>query len=266
MTLRVISGDDTMQLGVADYVWTDLTGEFHTKNRVIEVYGGVPRIERWVGVFPSPDEEVILSPCYYVPDPFRPQPCYVVLCEVRNMEDVAHKWNKRATLRAFLEHKHPGPLVGFRQLYEMNPQVASSYQVAEKQMGACVDAGLMIRGASFYEELPDWYFEIAPRNVGMDEEQEQPVINLCDHLMIARYFLGRAAAELDVPLALNGGTALVYPMNADPEVMADYLRSTGRDVRLRATALEINGLPLDFDPYQIVYLLHMDTVQLEQKA
>lgn len=263
--LRAISGDDQAKLGVADYVWIDQKGEFHTKNRVIEVYEGVPRVERWIGLFPTPDEEVILSPCYYVPDPFRPQPCFIFLCEVRDTQDVAHPWNHRSMLRKLLNQGHPGPLVGFRQHYMLDIGRAASYQAADKQLGACVDAGIMLSSASFYEELNPWWFQVGPRPIGSDSQIENPQLALCDHLIIARYFLIKAGIELDVPVFLDEGVALVHPTNAEPEILADHLRTTGQDVHLRASGLEVK-MPPNFDPYLVAVRLHMDTTQLEQKA
>jgi hypothetical protein len=205
MTLRLIDGGSSppQRLGLADYVWIDDSGTMRSKTRVIPVGvdtagDPIPLIERWTTHEGS--RVVLLSPCHYLPDPLRPQPSFITLCEVRDEDDTCRSSNQRSVLRQALG---PDDSIwwGFRQGYLLDPMFseppgkASSkdyFLVAERHLGACMDAGLMIHSADF----DDVSFKIGPRGMPQSVDPESPTaLVAADHLWMARYLLKKVARE-----------------------------------------------------------------------
>lgn len=105
-SLKVIDGSSLRTLGLAEYLWVE-NGALRSKVRAIPVGentdGPVPILEAW-NTHDDQGQPVLLSPCHYLPDPLRPQPSYLVLCEVRDLRDVSLPTNTRSALR-FLERQ-----------------------------------------------------------------------------------------------------------------------------------------------------------------
>jgi len=191
MTLRIIEGGAhrvprkkvIAGSGLVDYVWLDPEGHFRVKKRTIPVvFGGapgdasnlIPIIERWTTTVD--DERIVLSCCHYLPDPLRPQPSYIALCEVRDENNVDHPTNTRAKLRAEVDNlggaldiegnailDRLGTWWGYKESF--NFPVEANREVPERFLGACLDAGLMIHSATFSTD----YFEYRVGPPGVPE-------------------------------------------------------------------------------------------------
>lgn len=205
-TLRVIDQSATQVVGLADYVWHDLEGKVCSKTRIIPVavdeHGErTPIIERWAAKdidpeHPRRDIQLVLHPAHYLPDPLRPEPSYVVLCEARDTQDHPVESNTRARLRKILD-KEGGRLGlwwGFRQDYTVERhRAARDIQIHERHLRACVDAGLMIHSARVHPKYRQ--FQIGPRRLGKEIDDEPIALVVADHAWIARYLLTRLAQE-----------------------------------------------------------------------
>jgi len=213
-SLRVIKGGEAMGMGLADYIWLDANGDLAFKKKSIligrdEKGEPVPLLDRW-SFFSYPDEEdegqtLILSPCYYLPDPTRPQPNYIVLCEVRDEDDHCTEGNYRAKLRRALEARgKQANLVwfGFEQSYslgehEKDPDYdGRRFDTAERHIGACFDAGLLLHSAWDHLGWEEWAFKIGYRGFPQDLDPDPPnALVVADHLIIARYLMEKIGAS-----------------------------------------------------------------------
>ena len=204
MSLRVIHGGPTAPtqgIGLADYVWISPDGDLESKTRIIPVgvdanKEPVPVIDRWTAH--TNHGPILLSPCHYLPDPLRPQPSFITLCEVRDKDDNCPVSNHRNTLRHLLGRDQT-IWWGFRQEYELyesavNVEAAPKehFAVAERHLGACMDAGLMIHSA----DLATGNFKVGHRGMPATVDPDAPTaLVVADHLWIARYLLTKVARE-----------------------------------------------------------------------
>ena len=299
MTLREIQGGETpMGMGLTDYIWVRAGDKLHCKSQVIPVGKDgnddfVPVIENW-----QTEGNLILHPCHYLPDPLRPQPCFISLCEVRDTANICIPDNHRAVLRK-LKHSpetitdsdaaDPRLLIlplkpktlggsladlwlGFDQSYTLHPPPLpikpmeprfpvpgkEPYLIAERHLGACMDAGLLIHSARWDGKAPG-SFKVGPRGLPQTIDPDRPTALLvCDHLWIARYILLKVAREYGYTVEFTGGLALYLstPMSRDP----DTQRSREEVGRLRGllhldpdpgkgTIIKISNLAATADPY-----------------
>lgn len=218
MSLRLIKGGPStppQNLGLADYVWIDNSGELQAKSRVIPVGVDavgepVPIIERWT----AHDGEgiILLSPCHYLPDPLRPQPSFITLCEVRDVED--RPSNPRSVLRQDLG-RDASVWWGFRQEYQLRRTEPDKiepatwrehYAVAERHLGACLDAGLMVHSA----DLEAGTFKVGPRGMPQSVDESPTALVVADHLWIARYLLKKVAREQGLTPFFAGRRCTVF--------------------------------------------------------
>jgi hypothetical protein len=191
-TLRSISGDSTPVLGTAEYLWVD-NGQLYRKTRIITVMTGkttdpVPIIEWWTNS--DKGQETLLLPAHYVPNPLRPKPSYIVLCEVRDLKDHVVPTNTRAPLR---ERERPISSVmslwmGIAVAFKIEP-VHKSLEILEAFLAATIDAGIMIHSLSNFD------FKVGPR-MAEDTDPPSPLI-VCDHYWIAWYLLFIIATQAD---------------------------------------------------------------------
>lgn len=267
--LRMIKGTSPPQIGVADYVWFDSLGNPHFRLRPIEVFDGgdqglVPRIEHWVGRSSAGAASVILHPAHYLPDPFRPQPCYIVLCEAKSLTDQPLELNTRADLRDFVSHSFDvnlGNQISFEIAYRPQPD-KSGFQMAEKFVGACVDAGLLIQGATYDKDSLVWSVRVGAR--GFSEDPTDPtelLVTICDHTRLALAFLDKAAREYGVAVKLALGSAFVQPGTLGDEVLIKGLRQYW-DVSKDPAGVQVE-LKRQFDPYKTAVQLLTDVQALE---
>jgi len=259
------------QLGVAEYVWVDGNG-FHSKTRVIKVFQDgqgypVPVLDNWTTH--ESNELATLSPAFFLPDPLRPVPSYVVLCEVRDSQDRAI--STRASLRHLVKETVKGRLLsdwGFKQPFSpFSPSsIAKEMKVAESLLFASVDAGLMLHSAHLDPHRRIWDFKIGRRGIEDPKQGQDYPILVCDHLMIARYFLSRCLDNEDVDQeATQGRKGAVYVSTAETREDSQALHRAAQRIReAKPTGwmdilvredlgcIKCRGLPSSFDPYSVV--------------
>ena len=213
MSLRPIKGGlegGTLKLGLAEYIWLDDRGQFYAKVRTIQVAespdeGPVPSLPHWTGniLYKGKAERVILSVCHYLPDPLRPQPSFLALCEIMTPDGKPHPANNRAQLRAALdEAQETSPSWwGFQQRHLIHDTSADkASQLAERHLGACVDAGLLLHSASMYTgndgENTEREFKMGPRGLPALIDPDAPTaLMVADHFLFARWLLIRIVRE-----------------------------------------------------------------------
>jgi len=213
MSLRLIHGGPdtpTQAIGLADYVWVSPGGILKAKTRVIPVgvdanKDFVPVIERWTAH--TEEGIIILSPCHYLPDPLRPQPSFITLCEVRDRDDNCPHTNYRSALRDLLGRDDP-VWWGFRQGFGLlsldpagPPRAKDVLMVIERHIGACMDAGLMIHSADLHGSNFKVGYRGMPSTVDPDAAT---ALVVADHLWIARYLLIKVAREYGLSPSFRG--------------------------------------------------------------
>lgn len=215
--LRVIEGGAARptDMGLATYIWVSRRGDICSRTKVISIAqtpegDHVPLIDRWkmvdqvqareksqtLGPRGYEDshtyqdrltsEEFILSPCYYVPDPQRPQPSFLVLCEVRTLEDDPDSWNTRAILRKHTEGEALLPHWGIQQPFPYLGEGVSDHALKEEFTLNCFDAGIRLHSVDAR------HYWIGPRNVSNEIDVEEPCsLVIADHLILARFLYQR---------------------------------------------------------------------------
>lgn len=247
-TFRVLKGQEPVKMGLADYIWLDPHGQINAKKRTIlvgrnEKHEPVPLLERWGFYNPqsaSATHTSLLVPAYYLPDPTRPQPHYIVLCEVKDAEDYPTYYNHRAELRSVMERLgEQGRLTwfGFEQVYTFHEDriMGRAFQVSERHIGACFDAGLMFHSASNQIELDESEFKVGYRGFPQDMDPHPPnALTVADHLIIARYLMEKIAAEKGMTLDWGGlspfvsTAALREPGGVDTHTPMEALTNLGQ--------------------------------------
>lgn len=233
-SLRVIKGGEAVGIGLADYFWLNPDG-LQAKRKSILIGKSdkpdefIPILDRWSYVNEE-GETIFLAPCHYLPDPLRPQPSYLCLCEVRDAADECVADNHRKNLRDALEGRRRSELVwwGFEQSYALTETIENRafdqrrFLVAERHVGACLDAGLLFHSAFFDLSYETWEFKVGVRRFPQDFDPYPPsALVVCDHLLIARYLMEKSAAEhgLQVewgPMAFFVSTAGLREPNVNP--------------------------------------------------
>lgn len=209
MTLRAIQGgaDAIIEPGRADYLWVDAEGRVQCKQVAIGVGKDtdgdpaplVPRITM---------RDLLLSPAHVVPDPTLTQPTYMVLCEVRDLEDRCVDWNFRAKLRrAFEEGDRHGSWWGLRQSVALhNATKAQTWSIWERFFGACLDAGLLIHSQDRE------HFNLGPRPFRSEGDRDSTAVLVADHLIFALHLMRKVA--------------LAHGIESTPQLLTPYV-STG---------------------------------------
>ncbi len=262
---------EAKRLGSAEYIWLDDRGRLWSKTRVVGVSedkdgAPVPLLERWSAQIAG--SQVILSPCHFLPDPLRPQPAYLVLCETRDINDVATSYNHRARLR----EAHPSLTFwwGVRQPYMFADGLAHC-EVTEKFLTACIDAGLMVHSSRAGSDEGVAEFKLGPRRVGSQLDPEPPdMFTIVDQLQIARHLLQRVAQTQGIRLLRTLSlTCSVY--FSSPEMRAGRVdvRAIAKEVQKRIgpgleviarvsvadrlyTTVEVKGFEASSDPYLLL--------------
>lgn len=164
--------------------------------------------------------DCVLRPVFQCPDPIRGGKNVLVMCEVLNAKDMSpHPTNTRAAAQAVAEkYASAEMLFGLEQEYTMlrpdgtplgfpengYPAPQGPYycgvgtgrvvgrEIVEEHTQACIDAGLMISGTNAEVMPGQWEFQIGPLGV----------LEVGDHLNVARWLLHRIAEDHDVVISL----------------------------------------------------------------
>jgi len=272
------------ELGLAEYVWIGEDRLVHSKNQVIPVGRDtnddpVPFPENWTVTVRSPQGEPtqrILRVAQYLPDPTRPQPSYVVLCELMDLHDKPVKSNFRAKLRQIA--KDTGDRLetwwGFRQEYTAKGSSKDLMAFYEHHLGTCLDAGLLVHSASWDDpSLKKPWFKVGPRRIPNEIEEQRPVpLVIADHLVLGRFFLKRLARVHEVEVDFRGQCPVYFSTaetrelgSAKTQALAEHLKGlVGKllwesEIQPGASApdrgfiyLRDLGPSATADPYQVV--------------
>ncbi len=272
--LQVIKGGEVLGMGLADYVWLDDDGYVCFKKKsilLVEDSKGdrAPKADRWAFEHcPECDDDPsasfeedcdcahattrILVPCFYLPDPTRPQPNFIVLCELRDADDLCIESNWRAKLRQALEDRGPrSNLVwfGFEQEYQHEETDvefhgpgfgARRFQASERHIGAMFDAGLLFHNAWNPPGVPSWDFKVGVRGFPQDLKPDPPnALVVADHLIVARYLMEKICGSKGlVPLWGDLSPFISTPalrdFNSNSEAEATRIKAALKDLgRLR---------------------------------
>lgn len=229
--LQVIKGgSDALGLGLADFLWVSDVGVTFKKKVILvgkdDKGTPVPLLPRWTfdedihlsncPTHQSPDWDCtcggitatrILVPCFFLPDPTRPQPNYLVLCEVRDAEDKCLEDDYRGQLRKALARRGPAARLvwfGFEQDYQLHdvgqegsPGLAERrFLTSERHLGACFDAGLLIHSAWNPAWAETCEFKVGYRGFPQDLDPDPPsALVVADHLVVAHYLMEKVGAE-----------------------------------------------------------------------
>lgn len=302
--LQVIKGGSgSLGMGFADYIWVGENGLIGFKKKTILVGKDskgdpVPLVPRWSfsacdceDVSPNHQcddtRDHILSPCFYLPDPTRPAPSYIVLCEVRDTNDTCPPENYRSALRKAMKVRGPTSKLlwfGFEQGYVLkdadrespSPNLAERrFLTSERHMGACFDAGLMLHSAwnpSWAGEC-EFEFKVGVRGFPQDLDPDPTTaLIVTDHLMIAQYLLEKVGNEKGlVPiwhsLSLFVSTPELREPGGDSEAQAQILmkRLAGDGLTLRGVPNPVNSgiqcIEVSLDGYANPYKLALDVLE-----
>jgi len=258
---QVINGGEEAlpQPGIAEYLWIDSHNRFHSRIRTIEVFNGTPRIERWTGELDG--KTVLLFPAQIAVDPFRPWPAYVVLCETRNLQMIP-VGGGRPAFREYLSGGKDNPHIDEKDKFQPpatltyeftyhGEQSPNGYRAVAEHLAAVLDSGLYIQSAVLHDNASQWSFRVGPRGFRTDEEDPlKHMLTTCDHFLIVRYLLNKAAREHEFEPHLGPGNVLVRePVGGlRPKDICDGLAP------LWTTVLTPEGVsvrtPPRFDPYR----------------
>ena len=216
---QVIKGGEVLGMGIADYVWVQDNNRIRWKKKSVlltrnEQGDYIPILDRWTGG--EDNNKVVLVPCHYLPDPTRPQPHFIVLCEARDLHDQPAACEQRSALRKALETAgEHGRLTwfGFAQPYTLrchndpNTVIGDADWVAERHFGACFDAGLLLHS------MQPGDFKVGVRDFPHDIDPDPPgALVVSDHLIMARHLLIKVALEKN--LFPDFGTPRLYVSTA----------------------------------------------------
>jgi glutamine synthetase len=210
----------------AEYIWLDgvqPTPDLRSKTKILAEGAEPPD---W-GFDGSSTEQAdghssdcVLKPVFTCPDPLRGGGDILVLCEVYNADGSASSSNNRASAVATAEkYADQEPLFGIEQEYTMMtlegypagfpdggfPAPQGPYycgagadrvfgrEIAEEHIDACLEAGLEFAGINAEVMPGQWEFQIGPAGL----------LEVGDHLHVARYLLHRIAEKYGVVVSLD---------------------------------------------------------------
>ncbi len=246
---------------LAEYIWMDgavPTRYLRSKARVVKV-GANPSIEdfpEWsfdgssTNQAVGEDSDCLLQPAYFVPDPFRGQGNYLVICEVLNPDGTIHESNSRAQLREVLAagaQKHE-PWAGFEQEYTLFkkrtplgwpeygfPAPQGPYycgvgtdevfgrELVEEHARLCMEAGLMFYGINAEVMPGQWEFQIGYRGVAGESAD---ILKMCDQTWLARWMLYRASEQFGITVTLDN-----KPVKGDWNGAGMHTNFSTKDIR-----------------------------------
>ena len=210
----------------AEYIWLDgvqPTPDLRSKTKILAEGAEPPD---W-GFDGSSTEQAdghssdcVLKPVFTCPDPLRGGGDILVLCEVYNADGTPSSSNNRAAAVATADkYSDQEPLFGIEQEYTMMtlegypagfpdggyPAPQGPYycgagadrvfgrEIAEEHIDACLEAGLEFAGINAEVMPGQWEFQIGPAGL----------LEVGDHLHVARYLLHRIAEKYGVVISLE---------------------------------------------------------------
>jgi glutamine synthetase len=212
----------------AEYLWidgTEPTHEIRSKTRVL-ADGDEPGIWGYDGSSTNQatgdNSDVVLKPIFQCPDPIRGGDSILVMCETFLTDTVTpHPTNTRAMAREAEEKYHDQDAwFGLEQEYTLiNPSTGwpagfppngfpapqgpyycgvgalkiHGRDLIEEHTSACIEAGLKISGTNAEVMPGQWEFQIGPAGV----------LEIGDHVWVARYLLFRLAEEYGVEVSIE---------------------------------------------------------------
>ena len=227
------------RISFAEYIWIDgakPSRNLRSKSRVVNVSGNNAKLKdfpEWsfdgssTSQAEGTDSDCILKPVNFVKDPIRGEGNYLVMCEVYNPDGTVHSSNSRAQLREVLEAGagSQDPWVGFEQEYTLfkrniplgwpehgYPAPQGPYycgvgseqifgrDLVEEHAELCMEAGLIFYGINAEVMPGQWEFQIGYRGV---DDEDNGVLNICDHMWIARWLLHRISEDYDVHVSID---------------------------------------------------------------
>ncbi len=226
-------------IAFAEYIWLDGTTPTQTlrsKTRIVELSTDCPKpadFPQWsfdgssTGQAEGSNSDCALLPVCIAKDPNRSCNDYLVLCEVYETNGALHDTNTRAKLRHALR-KDTDRLeawIGFEQEYTLFqdgrplgfpkagfPEPQGRYycgvgadrafgrHIAEAHAQSCVEAGLIYYGLNAEVMPGQWEFQVGYRGIA---GEDVTLINICDHLWIARYLLQRVAENHNIVVSFD---------------------------------------------------------------
>ncbi|MBI1251208.1 MAG: glutamine synthetase [Alphaproteobacteria bacterium] len=229
-----------------EYIWLDgsaPTQGLRAKTRVVTVNPGrldAEDLPEWsfdgssTGQASGSNSDCALQPVSVVRDPIRGGDNWLALCEMLDADGASHRSNTRAVLRTVLDagaDKHEA-WIGFEQEYTLlrdarplgfpkdgfpapqgpyycsvDADRAFGRAIAEEHAQLCQDAGLIYFGLNAEVMPGQWEFQIGYRGVDGDDPS---LLNVCDHLWLARYLLQRVAERHGVTASFDN-----KPMKGD---------------------------------------------------
>jgi glutamine synthetase len=263
-----------------------------SKARVIQVddpaYTSIEDFPMWnfdgssTSQSPGSSSDLILQPVNFVKDPLRGEGNFLVLCEVMFPDGTPHPSNSRAPLRAALEEVGAveEPWIGFEQEYTLYregrplgwpakgfPKPQGPYycgvgsedvfgrDFVERHTAMCLDAGICFYGINAEVMPGQWEFQVGYRGV---PGEEVGVLQIADHLWLARWLLHRIGEEFDVQPSLSN-----KPMAGDWNGAGCHTNFSTKSMRaeggLRAIEQAIGALSQKHDAHIRVYGYNLES-------
>ena len=207
-----------------EYIWidgTEPTAQLRSKTKVIKDFGrNIMSCPVWGFDGSSTNQadghssDCVLKPVRLYENPLEKN-CYLVLCEVWDVEDHPHTTNHRFQLEELnSKHKYEDVWVGIEQEYtlfqndwplgwplgeEALPQ-GDYYcgrnigeDIAKEHLDACISAGISICGINSEVMLGQWEYQIGAGSS----------LKMSDDLWVARWLMEKICAKHDVSVSLD---------------------------------------------------------------
>ena len=208
-----------------EYIWidgTEPTAQLRSKTKVLKEFGRtISDCTVWgfdgssTNQAPGDKSDCVLKPVRLYENPLEDD-CYLVLCEVWNVDDNAHTTNNRFKLDNLnSRYRKEEVWVGIEQEYTLfrdglplgwptdglEPPPQGDYycgrnvgeEIAREHMDACISAGIKICGINSEVMLGQWEYQVGAANP----------IRISDDLWVARWLLEKIAYEHDVVVSLD---------------------------------------------------------------
>ncbi len=225
-------------ISLAEYIWLDgaiPVRQIRSKAKVVNLSSS-PKLEdfsEWnfdgssTRQAEGNNSDCILQPVNFVKDPIRGENNYLVMCEVLKADGTVHESNSRAQLREVLNAgaAKQDPWIGFEQeytLFKKNiplgwpehgfPAAQGPYycgvgseeifgrEIVEEHAQLCIEAGLLFYGINAEVMPGQWEFQIGYRGIA---GEDAGVLNICDHMWIARWLLHRLSEDYGVHVSFD---------------------------------------------------------------